>query len=202
MISYCQEVGIRGSLSSSLVPFVLYYYNDYKAYHQTAGRSGHQDSHLTNSLRSGTRESRVSSQGSAHVELETSEVEKLRIVVQQMIGESQAFLLDAIKSMLVEFKRDTGRSESGGAEGSAAVGKSPEGAGPTAVGQSPAEAGPATVRETILRDGGMWNFGEMGHGEAGVPVEVGPERDQPDQPGKAGEMSVYPSGGGTEPGIS
>ena len=150
MISYCQEVGIRGSLSSSLVPFVLYYYNDYKAYHQTAGRSGHQDSHLTNSLRSGTRESRVSSQGSAHVELETSEVEKLRIVVQQMIGESQAFLLDAIKSMLVEVKRNTGRSESGGAEGSAAVGKSPEGAGPTALRQSLVGAGPTAVRETIF----------------------------------------------------
>ena len=37
----------------------------------------------------------------------------------------------------------------------------------------------------------------MGHGEAAVPVEVGPERGQPDQPGRAGEMGVYPSGGGT-----
>ena len=53
-----------------------------------------------------------------------------------------------------------------------------------------------------FRDGGLRNFGETGHGEADVPVEVGPERDQPDQPGRAGEMSIYPSGGGTEPGIS
>ena len=44
----------------------------------------------------------------------------------------------------------------------------------------------------------MRDFGETGHGEAAVPVEVGPERDQPDQPGRAGEMGVYPSGGGTE----
>ena len=33
----------------------------------------------------------MSSKGSAHVELESSEVEKLRIEFQQMIGESQAF---------------------------------------------------------------------------------------------------------------
>ena len=86
--------------------------------------------------------------------------------------------------MLVKVKRDTGRSESG----SAAVGESPEGAEPTAVGQSLAGAGPTTaVQETILRDGGYPNFGETGHGEAAVPVEVGPERGQPDQPGGAGE---------------
>ena len=104
--------------------------------------------------------------------------------------------------MLVEVKRDNCRSESGSAEGSPSVGESPEGAGPTAVGQSPAGAGPAVVRETISRDGDLRNFGETEHGEATVPVDFGPERDQPDQPGKAGEMSVYPSGGGTEPGIS
>ena len=104
--------------------------------------------------------------------------------------------------MLVEVKRDNGRSESGRAEGSAAVGEIPQGAGPNAVGQSPAGAGPTALRETILRDGGLRKFGETGHGKAAVPVEVDPERDQPDQPGRAGKMGVYPSGGGTEPGIS
>ena len=44
----------------------------------------------------------MSSKGSAHVELETSEVEKLRIGVQQMICECQAVLLDAMRSMLVD----------------------------------------------------------------------------------------------------
>ena len=117
----------------------------------------------------------MSSKGSAHVELETVEVEKLRIVVQQLIGEG--VLLDAMRSMLVEVKRDNGRSEFGSAEGSAAVGESPEGAGPTAVGQRPARAGPTAVRETILRDGGLRNFGETGHGEAAVHAEVGPKRD-------------------------
>ena len=144
----------------------------------------------------------MSTKGSAHVELETSEAEKLRIGVQQMIEESQAFLLDAMtRSTLVEAKRGNGRSEFGSAEGSADVGESPEGAGPTAVGQSPAGARPTAVREMIFRDRGLRNFGETGHGEAAVPVVVGPERDQPDQPGRAGEMGVYPSGGGTEPGI-
>ena len=76
----------------------------------------------------------MSSKASAHVELETSEVEKMIIGVQQMIGGSQAFLLGVMWSMLVEVKRDNGRSESGSAEGSVGVSESPEGAGPTAAG--------------------------------------------------------------------
>ena len=47
------------------------------------------------------------------MELETSEVENVTIKVEQMKGESQAFLLDAMRSMLVEVKRDNGRSECG-----------------------------------------------------------------------------------------
>ena len=71
------------------------------------------------------------------MELETSEVEKLRIEVQQMTGESQAFLLDAMmRSILSEVKRDNGRSESATQEVSAAVGVSAEGAGPTTVGRT------------------------------------------------------------------
>ena len=134
--------------------------------------------------------------------LETFEVEKLRIEVQPMIGESQAFLLDVMRSMLVEVKRDNGWSESGSADGRLAVEESPEEAGPTAVRQSPAGAGPAAVREKISRDGNLRNFGETGHGEAAVPAEVAPERDQSDQPGRTDEMGAYPSGGRTEPGIS
>ena len=78
------------------------------------------------------------------------------------------------------------QSESGSAEGSAAVGESPTGAGPTVVGQSPAEVGPTAVRETIVRDSGSRNFGATGRGETAVSVEVGPERDQSDQRGRAG----------------
>ena len=98
----------------------------------------------------------MSSKRPAHVELKTSEVETLRIGVQQTIAECQAFSLDAMRSMLVEIKRDKGRSESGSAEGSDAVRESPE--------------------ETSLSDGGLQNFGEMGLTEAAVPVEVGPDR--------------------------
>ena len=109
-----------------------------------------------------------------------------------MTGDSQAFLLDAMRNMLAEFIRDDGPSESGSAEGSDAVEESPAGAGRTA------------VRETILGDRGLRNFGETGHGEAAVPVEVSPERGQPDQPRKAVEMGAYPSEvevRGNEPGI-
>ena len=127
----------------------------------------------------------MSSKGSAHVELETVEVEKLRIVVQQLIGEG--VLLDAMRSMLVEVKRDNGRSEFGSAEGSAAVGESPEGAGPTALGQGRVQGqGLLLYERRFLRDGGLRNFGETRHGEAAVPVEVDPETDQPDQPGRHG----------------
>ena len=62
-MSYCQEVGHRGSLFS-LASSVLYKYNDYKATHQTAGRSGHQDSDITTHWRAET-ETRGSSQGGA-----------------------------------------------------------------------------------------------------------------------------------------
>ena len=34
----------------------------------------------------------------------------------------------------------------------------------------------------------------MGLGEAAVPVEVGPQRGQPDQPGRAGERGAFSSG--------
>ena len=44
-----------------------------------------------------------------------------------------------------------------------------------------------------MRDRGLRKFGETGHGEAAVPVDVGPERCQPDQPGRAGEKGAYPS---------
>ena len=67
---------------------------------------------------------------SAYAELETSEMEKLRIEVQQMLGEGQAFSLDAMRSMLIEVKTDNGRSETGSADSSATVGECPEEAGP------------------------------------------------------------------------
>ena len=109
----------------------------------------------------------------------------------------QACLMDAMRNTVAEFIRDDGQSEFGGVEGSAAVGGRPARAGPTAVGDSPGGAAPTAVRETlaeaglvrdtatavretILRDGSSHNFGAIGRGETAVPVEVGPERDQPD----------------------
>ena len=47
-MSYCQEVGYRGSLSSSSSSSSVLEYIDYKASHQTAGRSGQLDFDLTN----------------------------------------------------------------------------------------------------------------------------------------------------------
>lgn len=38
-------------------------------------------------------------------------------------------MIDAMKSMMPDFERSNGRSEPGGAEGSAAVGESPAGEG-------------------------------------------------------------------------
>ena len=109
--------------------------------------------------------SRMSLNESAHAERETSgEVQEVRREVQQMIGDSKAFLLDDMSSMLVEFKRDNGWSEYGGAEGSVAEGENPAEPGPTDVGQSPAGAGPTAVRETILHDKGLGKFGETGSG--------------------------------------
>ena len=67
-----------------------------------------------------------------------------------MVGESQALLLDSMRSMLVEVNKDNDRSKSGSTEGSVAVGESPEGAGPTALRQSLVGAGPTAVRETIF----------------------------------------------------
>lgn len=135
----------------------------------------------------------MSLKGSAHVEHEPSDVQKRRIQVQQTIGASQAPLLDATRKMLVEFNRDSQRSESGSSGGKATQWESPAGAGPTVGGQSPARAGPAAVR-AILCDRGLRNVGYTGHEEADVLVGVGPERGQPDQPGKAGEIGVYPRG--------
>ena len=88
-----------------------------------------------------------------------------------MMRNSQASSLGALWSMLVEFKRDNGRSESGSAEGSAAVGGA--WARPTSVGHNPAGARSTAVREMILRDGGSRNFGAIGRQETAVPVEIG-----------------------------
>ena len=118
-----------------------------------------------------------------------------------MVGGSPAVLWDSMRSMLVEVKLDNSRSESGSAEGSAAVGESPR-RGRTHCCRVESSRGRVycCTRDDFC-DGGLRNFGETGHGEAVVPAEVGPERDQPDQPGRAGEMGVHPSGGGTEPGM-
>ena len=66
------------------------------------------------------------------------------------------------------------------ADGSAAVGESQQGAVPTAVRDNAAGA------DTILRD-----FVATGSSEIALPVEVGPPRGQPDQPGRAGERGPY-----------
>ena len=44
-----------------------------------------------------------------------------------------------------------------------------------------------------LRDRGWRNFREMGRREADAAVEVAPERGQPNQSGRAGDIGVDPS---------
>ena len=61
---------------------------------------------------------------------DTSDVDQMRREVQHMIGKSMQFSLDAIRSMVVEFERGDGRSESSSAEGSAAVAENSEGQDP------------------------------------------------------------------------
>ena len=54
----------------------------------------------------------MSAKGSAHVEHETVELQKLRIEFQQMVQLRQASLMDTMKNMLTEFMRGNGQSES------------------------------------------------------------------------------------------
>ena len=54
----------------------------------------------------------MSAKGSAHVEHETVELQKLRIEFQQMVQLRQASLMDTMKNMLAEFMRGNGQSES------------------------------------------------------------------------------------------
>ena len=61
---------------------------------------------------------------------DTSDADQMRREVQHMIGKSMQFSLDAIRSMVVEFERGDGRSESSSAEGSAAVAENSEGQDP------------------------------------------------------------------------
>ena len=126
--------------------------------------------------RSGIRESRMSSKGSVHVELEPFEVKKLRIELQPMTEESPGVFV--------------GRHEQH-------TGPGQEGQRPVVVrqrrGQHCCRGEPRRGRihcykaesrrcwaycctRDDFRDGDLRNFGETGHGEAAVPVEVGPER--------------------------
>lgn len=131
---------------------------------------------------SGTSESRMASKGSAREEKDT-EVQGPREEVQQMMQDSQASLMNAMRNIVADFTRSNGQSEFGGVVGSAAARESP--------------AGERPARETgtglFLNDGDSKTFEALGRGDA-VPVEVGPEWDQPGQPRRAGGGGLYPGG--------
>ena len=100
---------------------------------------------------------------------------------------------------MAEFTRNNGRSESGSAEGSAAVGQIPRGIVPAAVRETPAAAvgmarDIAAEHQTNLREGASPDLGVTGRGGTALPFEVGPPRGQPDQPGRTGEWGAYPGG--------
>lgn len=99
------------------------------------------------------------------------EVQLLRWQMQQMVRDIEAALTDVIQNMLVAFRTENGRSESGGAESSAAVRESPTGilstavrepggaeGSPAAVGGSPGWAIATVVRVTPARVGLVCNI--------------------------------------------
>ena len=64
---------------------------------------------------------------SAHVKHETSDkIRELRRQVLQMLEHGKASTLDAMRSNVVEVKRDNGRSESGNAEGNRCCREAPK----------------------------------------------------------------------------
>ena len=71
------------------------------------------------------------------------EMHQLRSELQMMMEKKQASMMHAMREMVAEFIRNNGRSESGSAEGSAAVGGSTRGAEPTAARETSAAAAAA-----------------------------------------------------------
>ena len=118
-------------------------------------------------------------------------------------------MMQDMREMMAEFKRNNGPSESGSAGGSAAVRGSPRRAQPTAAPQTFAAAaaaaataaagggargGTTAASETTLREDASRNCGVTGRRGAAVPVDVDPARGQPDQQRGAREWSTYPVG--------
>lgn len=95
--------------------------------------------------------------------------------------------------MMAVFTRDIGQSESGSAEGSAAVGWIARETVPTVARETLTAAAVGMARdttprrETILYQGSSQNSGTTGRQETGFPVDVGSRGGQPNQPGRAGE---------------
>ena len=92
-----------------------------------------------------------------------------------------------------------------GVQDSAAERGSQQGVEPTAAARQISAAGATTVgggargyttaaRETTFREDASGSVGLTGRRGPAVPVEVGPARSQPDQPGGAGEWGSYPGG--------
>lgn len=148
----------------------------------------------------------MSDVGSVREEL-NPEITALRREVQDMIGASESPVVDAMRSMMVEFKRNVDRVESSGADnGSVVLEPGNTGVGvaggdipynPIAVVNARSNAGEPerelAAVHTTFRDGELRNVGGMGRKRASVPVKVGPPMDQPDQ--------LKTSRGGLERGI-
>lgn len=94
----------------------------------------------------------------------SGEVQELRRDVQLMLDYGQASVVHAMKSMMADFMRDNGRSESGGAEGNAAVGESTAKVSTTAVGESSRGAVPTAVGETPAVFGAGAGIGQLESG--------------------------------------
>ena len=111
------------------------------------------------------------SERSAHEEHNSpGEVQDMRHKVKLAIEHSQASTMNVMRDMMAEFTRNNGRSESGSAEGSAAVGQIPRGIAPAAVRETPAAAVGmarhiAAEQETNLREGASPDLGATGRGE-------------------------------------
>ena len=117
----------------------------------------------------------MSSERSAYVEPDSSsEVQRLRREFKLALEYRQASMMYAMRSMMTEFIRNTGRSEPGGAKGSVAVGESPAEVGTTAVGErSRGAVLIGEVRDTAVEPG--IDRSEFGSAEGSATVGESPQ---------------------------
>ena len=106
----------------------------------------------------------------------SSEGQRLRRQVKLALEHREASMMYAMRSMMIEFMRNTCQSEPGGAEGTVAGRESPAEVGTTAVGENPRGAAPAAeVRETSAAVEAGIGRSEFGSAEGSAAVGGSPQ---------------------------